>query len=206
MTCDDGDVQLSLYSGGDDSVLCKSGCSSMCNACCNEDGGVLEISLEGLAHDAKTHKAGVTAILPITYLEDGKDQVVITGSYDEYIRVLTLANGNKKAQVLAEQRISGGGVWRLKPFSFFSDRTTICNISILASCMHAGARIVEINRTTKGKWQISIIAKCIEHESMNYGSDAREDGPEKELSVTVVSTSFYDRKICLWGSEDGMWQ
>ena len=68
--------------------------------------------------------------------------------------------------------------------------------------MHAGARILEVRRTEGGKWLINVLAKFVEHESMNYASDGcciyvggRVEG------FTVVSTSFYDKKLCVWKTE-----
>ena len=66
---------------------------------------------------------------------------------------------------------------------------------MLASCMHAGARIVELQRDTEGQWQIDVLARFEEHKSMNYGSDVQPgDGKVKK----IVSTSFYDKLLCLW--------
>lgn len=195
---DDGDVHLSLYSGGDDSVLCKTGPGSTCGASCEDESGVLEMSLEGLARDRRTHTAGVTAILPIDYLEDGTHQVIITGSYDEHIRVLTLPNGSEKARVLAERRVPGGGVWRLKRLPTYPGWGGNHRITLLASCMHAGTRVIDIWRLSGGTWEISIEAKFVEHGSMNYASDARKDSGEHDRPFVVVSTSFYDRKVCVW--------
>ena len=66
--------------------------------------------------------------------------------------------------------------------------------------MHAGAKLLEIKRLTNGEWIIDILAKFVEHESMNYASGGR---PRKGLlgkvdSFVVVSTSFYDKKLCVW--------
>ena len=192
-TQDEEDVHLSLYSGGDDSALCKSGDALSCTDSDDEE-GILQLSLNRLARDSKTHGAGVTAILPTNYLEEGKGQVIVTGSYDEHIRILTVAHG-KTANVLAEKKIPGGGVWRLKIIRT-GDGDGVPSWKVLASCMHAGPRMIEIYRKKEGKWEIDIFAKCIEHGSMNYASDAQSAVPGGPLDV--VSTSFYDRLCCLW--------
>jgi diphthamide biosynthesis protein 7 len=58
--------------------------------------------------DRRSHQAGVTAILPLA----SEDNILITGSYDDNIRVIhTPLQGRK--QVLAEENLEGG-VWRLK--------------------------------------------------------------------------------------------
>lgn len=65
--------------------------------------------------------------------------------------------------------------------------------------MHAGAHILEVRRAKSGRWLISVEAKFVEHESMNYASDGRPRYSEQGLKgFTVVSTSFYDKKLCVW--------
>ena len=119
-------------------------------------------------------------------------------------------------QVLAETNLEGG-VWRLKVIRHdIETRSWI----VLASCMHAGSRVVRVSQMTLqngeeiGEWEIEVLARFEEHKSMNYGSDVQPllssvaesgsgnkgDGDsEKEGQVqTVVSTSFYDRLMCLW--------
>lgn len=86
--------------------------------------------------------------------------------------------------------------------------------------MHAGTRIVQVIREEKKKkddedkeeeeWRFHVLAKFEEHESMNYGSDVQPDlkeknkereEKEKERKKKIVSTSFYDRRLCLWTVE-----
>lgn len=82
--------------------------------------------------------------------------------------------------------------------------------------MHAGTRIVQVIHEEKKKkedddeeeeWRFHILAKFEEHESMNYGSDVQPDlrkekkKEEKERKKKIVSTSFYDRRLCLWTVE-----
>ena len=61
--------------------------------------------------DARTHGAGVTAILPLP-VPELHSEFVLTGSYDEYVRLL-VPSRYKRWQCDAEARL-GGGVWRLK--------------------------------------------------------------------------------------------
>ena len=66
---------------------------------------------------------------------------------------------------------------------------------ILASCMHAGSRVVRLCKGQDGGWAFDVIAKFEEHQSMNYGSDVQPgDGNLK----SIISTSFYDKLLCLW--------
>lgn len=59
------------------------------------------------------------------------------------------------------------------------------------------------------EWRFHVLAKFEEHESMNYGSDVQPDlkkkeekeREEKERKKKIVSTSFYDRRLCLWTVE-----
>lgn len=83
--------------------------------------------------------------------------------------------------------------------------------------MHAGTRIVQVihekkkqkkdNDDEEEEWRFHILAKFEEHESMNYGSDVqpelkkKEEKEEKKEKKKIVSTSFYDRRLCLWTVE-----
>lgn len=124
-----------------------------------------------LWRDRKTHQAGVTAIL----LKEAVSNTIMTGSYDEWMRVFD----SRTRKVVGDIKL-GGGVWRLH----MRDGN-----SVLASCMHAGARIVSV---TEGK-PLSVIATFEEHESMNYGSHTHSGSPDR-----VVSCSFYDKRLCIW--------
>ncbi|OCL05465.1 hypothetical protein AOQ84DRAFT_298893 [Glonium stellatum] len=201
---------LGLLSGGDDSTLRFqslpshhvhriSGITSEAEE--QEKGGSLSLltylrdenQLKICWTDQKIHGAGVTAILPL----DG--DVVVTGSYDDHIRIVQAPSAGRRT-VLAEMNL-GGGVWRLKvvgnqtqPLQETPDGTT--KVILLVSCMHAGTRIVEIVKTGDGTWSLQVLAKFEEHKSMNYGSDFQPvSGAGERL---FVSTSFYDRLLCLW--------
>lgn len=90
--------------------------------------------------------------------------------------------------------------------------------TILASCMHAGARVVRLCKggggadenpegdEGEGVWRFEVLYQFEEHGSMNYGSDMQpcfereregKYGGKSKLR-TVVSTSFYDKLMCLW--------
>ncbi|KAF1921214.1 hypothetical protein BDU57DRAFT_584418 [Ampelomyces quisqualis] len=154
--------------------------------------------------DKKIHGAGVTAILPLHI--DNQSALVLTGSYDDSIRLLRISPTGRK-QVLADVNL-GGGVWRLKLLARsptlpahnavekWRSEPPPTEIVLLVSCMHAGTRVVKLSREGED-WKFKVLAKFEEHESMNYGSDA-QPGRDKEGRATVVSTSFYDRLLCLW--------
>ncbi|KAK2759811.1 hypothetical protein FQN54_002545 [Arachnomyces sp. PD_36] len=147
----------------------------------------------------KLHGAGVTAILPLFNERGGT--TLLTGSYDEYIRVYRYQG---RGTVLAEKCL-GGGVWRLKLLDTETASSTgdICYL-VLASCMHAGARILRIRRRlsdpedVEGFWSIEVLAEFSEHESMNYASDMWRGGGGPESGMLCVSSSFYDKRLCVW--------
>lgn len=192
-----------LYSGGDDSALCTR----------KLDSEEATLTYDSVARDSKSHGAGVTAILPLPMVNNMDGDILLTGSYDEYLRVYDTVN---TPRVLAEVKL-GGGAWRLKLMSFSELRESSADsmatysgvsVIVLASCMHAGARVLKVNRDAKGQWSIKVLAKFEEHESMNYASDVQPrsniaDG-EKSDGFTCVSTSFYDRKLCVWKYEEGI--
>ena len=184
-----------LLSGGDDSMLAK---HTGIRARYTGSLSAAEVDMDlyqARSQDVKTHGAGVTAIMPVEGLDD---EVVITGCYDEYLRVLVPPrHGRGRSKVLAEE-ILGGGVWKLsRPFAICKDeQARTAKFRILASCMHAGARVLEIQNSA-GCWSISVLAKFTEHESMNYASDV-----SRCADHFFVSTSFYDRKLCVWALED----
>lgn len=62
-----------------------------------------------LWQNRKLHHAGITSILPLS------ETLIITGSYDDHIRLLQLPKipGDTRPKLLAELNL-GGGVWRLK--------------------------------------------------------------------------------------------
>jgi len=134
----------------------------------------------------------VTAILPLS------ESLVVTGSYDDHLRILQTNQGGRP-QILAEQNL-GGGVWRIK---IIEGRTVASGdlerIILLVSCMYAGARVVELAQEVDAEqstWKIRVLAAFDEHKSMNYGSDFQPGSSTGQK--TIVSTSFYDRLLCVW--------
>lgn len=160
-----------------------------------EGGGepVMNLLLE---HDdrARHHTAGVTAILPLPVPLVDDAPLVLTGSYDEGLRVY---HATRRGDVLAQHGLDGG-VWRLQLlYSGGSDSGR--QFLVLASCMHAGTRLVRITQTQQdglGEWAIEVLAEFTEHESMNYASDTWKGAASSDL--LCVSSSFYDRRVCVW--------
>lgn len=181
------DLSFRVYSGGDDSKLRF--------RTCNWRDGALAESLPAL--ESRGHGAGVTAILPL-FEQDAGHELVVTGSYDEHIRLFSVPPFGKPKN-LAESSL-GGGVWRLKLIEMDTspNQDYDWRARILASCMHAGARVVELLRRGDGKHLFRVLGRFEEHKSMNYGSDFQPGWKDK---LSVVSTSFYDKLLCLWEFE-----
>ena len=186
-----------LLSGGDDSVIRANWVDWRPY---DSPGPCGTIDKDLFLSDRKIHSAGVTAILPlIAAATDSGLQIIVTGSYDEYIRILTVPKSSPTGRwsLLAEKRLYGG-VWRLKLIRSWSSQGSDTFI-VLASCMHVGVRILTICNSEEDSWTIRESAKFEEHKSMNYASDARSEPSEGNAQdITVVSTSFYDRKLCIW--------
>ncbi|KAM0205964.1 hypothetical protein ACHAQI_008638 [Fusarium lateritium] len=195
---DQDKIQVTAYCGGDDSMLRYTSCISDLNEpdpICEEP--YSPITIKG------THNAGVTAILPLPLLMKNNGRVVVTGSYDDYFRVFIVHDlhetyGMKKVELVLEENM-GGGVWRLDLVKI-QEGAESTKLRILASCMHAGARIVDLDVKDGNDWTCSVLARFEEHKSMNYGSDFVRDNDGAER-LRCVSTSFYDKLLCLWEYE-----
>ncbi|KAI1082637.1 hypothetical protein F5B20DRAFT_532065 [Whalleya microplaca] len=204
-----GPQSFMIFSGGDDSKLLQTSCEygPVRN---DEDDEIIQtpwptVSIRG-------HEAGVTAILPLNLkLADGSD-LVVTGSYDDHIRVFSIPSqeggiGLQKPRIVAEENL-GGGVWRLKLVKLeeiekegTSDEAQRWRALVLASCMHAGSRVLEISGDYAGVCEVKVMGHFEEHKSMNYASDFL---PGTELGGQIlhcVSTSFYDKLLCIWKYE-----
>lgn len=74
------------------------------------------------------------------------------------------------------------------------------SLVILASCMHAGTRVVRLckgdNSSGDRAWGFEVLARFEEHESMNYGADFQP--VSRSAENRIVSISFYDKLMCLW--------
>lgn len=180
--------EITLLSGGDDMSL---RCAHLTTQ---------NSSPSPVWQDRKLHQAGITYLLPLP--NPAPNNLVISGSYDDHIRLLSLPPVGRR-RVLAELNL-GGGVWRLKVLHTSSDGAVV----LLASCMHAGSRIVKLVREAKADvqasenegWRFEVLGKFEEHQSMNYGSDAVRSTNGR---WRVVSTSFYDKVMCLWTWTEG---
>ncbi|KAF4453572.1 WD repeat-containing protein 85 like protein [Fusarium austroafricanum] len=191
-------AQVSAYCGGDDSMLRYTSCiwdSNEPDSPCQEP--FSPITIKG------THNAGVTAVLPLPLFIKDNGRVVVTGSYDDHLRVFIIHDlhetyGMKKVELVLEENL-GGGVWRLDLVRI-QKGTDSTKLRILVSCMHAGTRLVDLEVKQEKDWTCKVLAKFEEHKSMNYGSDFVRDNQAGER-LRCVSTSFYDKLLCLWEYE-----
>ena len=160
--------------------------------------------------DAKTHAAGVTALLPLP-LPEMEAEFILTGSYDERVRVV-IPNTTKRWKCRAEARL-GGGVWRLKLLRKRM-RGSHHTFLVLASCMSAGAAVLDVVCDRKGRWRIDVVGRLDKQPGLCYGGDAvlRAISGEEEKSegccLTIVTVSFYEKRAhswqCVVGTEESL--
>ena len=152
--------------------------------------------------DSKSHSYGVTAILPLApplplqSSENPPPIPLLTGSYDENLRLFTLnphTHRREPLQPRAELELRGG-VWRIKLMDHYIVRTApshpITNTFhttipphethyiVLLSTMHAGAQIVRLvhDPTSTSPWSLTLVAHFIKgHESLVYTADSHRD-------------------------------
>ncbi|RDW73746.1 hypothetical protein BP5796_07188 [Coleophoma crateriformis] len=190
-----------IYSGGDDAKLRFVTFATLPQTEQDVDDISTAIVAASPPNGYRGHEAGVTFILPVPCTQ-GEPQLLLTGSYDDHIRLLSHAQN--RVQVLSELDL-GGGVWRLKfldPVEPAAEATQGRRYRILASCMHAGTRVLLLSQGPEGDWGFEILGRVEKHKSMNYGSDFQPIMVEGEDEIrdrrVIVSTSFYDRLLCVW--------
>jgi diphthine methyl ester acylhydrolase len=205
----DGTVPpIQVLSGGDDAVMA---CSSLPGHGSNKITTPVdaEDDLDELAgkqgwKDVRTHGAGVTSILQLT------PDLVLTGSYDDTIRLISLPMPGPYGEMdqpprrrlnVVEELGLGGGVWCLRFVSYESNGqgTKSEHWVVLACCMYVGARLLKVSRT-ENTYAIEVLAEVTVHESMCYASDV-VPSVSADKSRWFISSSFYDRRVCLWSSD-----
>ncbi|KAK8053392.1 WD-40 repeat-containing protein [Apiospora saccharicola] len=185
---------FTVYSGGDDSMMLQ--------AACNLQADSPHIEAVTPVIKTKGHGAGVTAILPLDITFENKARVLLTGSYDDHFRVYAAHESGPetlamRAKLLKESNLDGG-VWRLKLVSL-TRQSERWEAIVLASCMHAGSRVLKITGSSKmEECAVEVVARFEEHKSMNYGSDFQPGSEMPGGDLKIVSTSFYDKLLCFW--------
>lgn len=199
----DTSAPFTLFSGADDSSLDYVTCD-IGDGGAGTGGASFTIDTPFKPEAVSGHEAGVTAILPLSLRRNEQDpDLVVTGSYDDHIRVYSImplhkTGGYKQARLMTDADL-GGGVWRLRLIAVDDgdgDAGGAWRAWVLASCMHAGARIIELRGSGGADCSIEVLGRFEEHKSMNYGSDVQPGDTDRNL--ICVSTSFYDKLLCLW--------
>lgn len=245
-----------VLSGGDDSALIASAVETPNTSSASFSCDDLTTTSLQIWKDRRSHGAGVVAILPLPTMvlpigdgtaTDREIVPLLTGSYDEFLRVYEVDLKTYRPQLKTELRLDGG-VWRLKVLDEYATLKTAqgdtvllenndtantnqkldggeqqYHTLILASLMHAGAMVLRLTYTygkssSQCAWSIMPLKTFrAGHESMVYCCDARLDSPaaagledannkqnaesrnqesQETECYTIVSTSFYDMKIC----------
>lgn len=165
-TCFDIHQPQLVYTGSDD---CKFSCWDMRD---NPSGMVFQ--------NSKVHKMGVCCIA-----KSPTDQnTILTGSYDEYLRVWDLRCISRPVNETSV--CLGGGVWRIKHHPFVSGL-------VLAACMHNGFAIVKI-----GDEKSEVAEAYSQHGSLAYGADWQRAKLLPGGSTIAATCSFYDKLLRVW--------
>ncbi|KAG5899352.1 hypothetical protein JTB14_036841 [Gonioctena quinquepunctata] len=157
-----------FFSGGDDSLFLKF----------DRRAGKEPVSKN------RSHNAGVTSL----HSNLSRENLLATGSYDEYIRLWDIRNMKTETGSIKMP----GTLWRLKWDSF--DQT-----HLLAACMLGGVHIVNASAID----QLEIVGSYYEHKNISYGADwcylDRDNcGKFAETGQFIIGTcSFYDRLLCV---------
>lgn len=139
--------------------------------------------------DRKSHNAGVCCIVETP----GQGWRILTGSYDQYIRVWDARYTTKP--VCSTQLDTGGGVWRLKINPHEPQL-------ILAACMHHGFSIFRVDVDTAGdQISIDLCERYPYQQTLAYGCGWSHMKPQRAFNGPpfIVSTcSFYDNLLHIW--------
>lgn len=128
-----------------------------------------------------SHKAGVTSIQSSPKWE----HVLLTGSYDEYVRVWD----NRMLGIPQHEVKVEGGVWRIK----WNDLEGFENL-VAVACMHGGSKILKFQEIANWLFKNGEFNK---HESLVYGIDWIPSISSRGNHYGV-SCSFYDHSLRLW--------
>jgi len=193
-----------IYSGGDDSKLRLSARGTTIGSKIGSLDQALPIQVFG------GHEAGVTAILPLP-LGQFFSSTILTGSYDGHIRVISIPDfdlgGPKSEYGILAQLCTDGEVYRLKFHLDYSQRKVRpdhdFSFHILASCMSAGTKMIEVKWNPYSKWTIDVVAWFkTEGNQLCYASAiqpfmplAEYDDIAEQMSRICVSSNFNTKDI-----------
>ncbi|KAL0368092.1 UNVERIFIED_CONTAM: Diphthine methyltransferase [Sesamum calycinum] len=164
------DIQqpMLVYTGSDD---CKFSCWDL-----RDDPSNL------VFQNKEAHTMGVCCIAK----SPSDPYTLLTGSYDEYLRIWDVRSTSKPVN---ESSIClGGGVWRIKHHPSTPGL-------VLTACMHNGFAIVKFDGN-----QVQVVEQYNKHDSLAYGADWQREmhlaGTKK--SPVIATCSFYDRLLHVW--------
>lgn len=138
----------------------------------------------------RVHEAGVVAIKSnnIDSFNVGNLNTIITGSYDDHIRMLDLRMlgetiyPGKMPPLNAKSQNLKGGVWRLTD--------TDVKDELLVCCMYNGAKTIKFDYSNeKDPFAETNFVKT-GHDSMCYGGDFKNG--------LIATCSFYDKSLQIW--------
>lgn len=181
-----------------------------CSVAARPQGAVAE------ATNRNTHGAGVCSISPSAV----RPERIVTGSYDEKVRLWDARNLHQPIEEvsvehglavvalfrlilvdlggmhlppasLAAQLGCGGGVWRLK---WHPEKEGI----LLAACMHAGFRVLELLPNSALQVAVEYIAHGVGSSALAYGVDWSYAGPTASNRLRAATASFYDKMLHVW--------
>ncbi|KAH9222214.1 hypothetical protein DL95DRAFT_381013 [Leptodontidium sp. 2 PMI_412] len=185
---------FSVYSGGDGGDLVRERIPF--------SDGKLQLD-QRLAQIHNFHDAGVTAILPLPISTNDNSALLLTGSYDEYVRLYFV----KEKKVLAKLKL-GGGVYRLKFVRQFHWPSGKASYTVLACCMHAGTKIIQVQGNPFGEWTIDVVASLNvpgnNADNYCYAADVQPQGQmqvipsNRTYTRLCVSGTFVDKKLAVW--------
>lgn len=183
----DTDGTTSVCSGGDDSELVRTKITT------HDSTGfqVIETSRK------KIHDAGVTAILPLpSSIADGSS-LLLTGSYDDHIRLYSMGIEKELGSMYL-----GGGVYRLKMLKWIGSKSSGERQSflILACCMHAGTKLVEVCSDLGGEtYTMTVVGTLkVPTDSGDNYCYAASAIPGVMGGKAFVSGTYVDKKLTSW--------
>ncbi|KAK5093212.1 hypothetical protein LTR70_004855 [Exophiala xenobiotica] len=218
--------QLLVLSGGDDGQLIVSSVSCPHSTAPTNNELDLETLIPTKLHvDKRTHEAGIVSICFLGVLHPlprdpsqsaatsttPKETLILTGSYDEHLRLFLLTQPSSNyasvtLKLLTELKLNGG-VWRIELLDQYpTGSESINHHYILLIAGHtAGAFIIRLScKRTEDKggerqYAFTIEKHFTEHDSLVYAVCAnRVETNEPHRKWHVLSTSFYDKKVCNW--------
>ncbi|XP_053671467.1 diphthine methyltransferase [Anopheles nili] len=128
----------------------------------------------------KSHSAGVTSLLSFAQ----KDNILLTGSYDEYIRLFD----ERQLKNCVSEHLLHGGVWRLRSNPNNDPRKILC------ACMYHNFSVVKLLPNDS----FELIGEYDEHDSICYGCDWQQISQNDHAKRNFIATcSFYDHKLCV---------